>query len=278
MEQKNEWSKQAEKILATGMVPHFAPQRETIEVHLSQIKALKEQHRQPKVVILGATPELADLALEHQCIVYRVDNNADMFAAAKPRETITQRDNEIIIHSDWMNMDTLSDGQIDLVMGDASLNNVPVAQMFQVLNELNRITHSGSILSLKQIILSDVAIKNFTFSNALISYRSGMLTEDEFYLILRFYSFHHGAYDPSAHILDASIVFDAIHQKYDNGELTDDEYAIFARRRGALKHTVYRKTEQINLFNKILGESNVIYPDDSCVYRDIFNMFSITRK
>lgn len=278
MDQKNEWSKQAERILVTGKTPHFAPRKETLKVHLSLINSIKEQHKKPAVVILGATPELANLALEQQCIVYRVDNNPAMFAAAKPRETIAQRDNESIIHSNWSDINTLANGQIDFVMGDASLNNVPVAQMHQVLNELNRITHSGSVFSLKQIVISDVVIDDYTFENSVTAYRKGLLTDDEFYLILRFYSFHHLAYDPEAHILDAGIVFDAIQQQHVNARLNDDEYEIFAQRRGALKHTVYKKTEQTNLFNEFLGDTDVLYPNDSCVYRDIFNMFSIVRK
>lgn len=273
--QKDEWSRQAERILATGASPHFAPKEDTLAVHQSHINHIKEQHSRPNVLVLGATPELADLALEHQCVVYRVDNNPAMFAAAKSLESITERNNEIIIHNDWLNMHLLDDNQIDLVMGDASLNNVPMAQMTQVLCELKRVTHSGSIFSLKQIVFSDDAIENYTFENAVASYRNGLLTEEEFYLIVRFYSFQHEAYDSTAHFLDASVVFDAIHREYVGGRLTDDEYAIFDSRRGSLKHTVYRKTEQMNLFRELIGDTSVIYPNDSCVYRDIFNMFSI---
>ncbi|MCK4705173.1 MAG: class I SAM-dependent methyltransferase, partial [Gammaproteobacteria bacterium] len=162
MNQKKEWSKIAERILTTGVTPHFAPREETLKVHLSHINNLKTQNKKPNVVVLGATPELADLALKHQCMVYRVDNNPAMFDAAKPREKITDRKNETIIHNNWSDINLISDGKIDLVMGDASLNNVPTAQMLQVLNELNRITHSGSILSLKQIILPDRNINDFT--------------------------------------------------------------------------------------------------------------------
>ncbi|MCK4706906.1 MAG: hypothetical protein KAT90_15635, partial [Gammaproteobacteria bacterium] len=128
------------------------------------------------------------------------------------------------------------------------------------------------------IILPDVTTNDFAFENALISYRSGMLTEDEFYLILRFYSFHHEAYDPAAHILDASIVFEAIRQKYNNGKLSNDEYKIFEQRRGALKHTVYRETEQLNLLTEAFGKTTVIFPNDSCIYQGILNMYSISGK
>jgi SAM-dependent methyltransferase len=278
MQQKDEWTKQAKRILATGEIPHFAPRKETFSVHRSLIHSVKKQHETPQVLVLGATPELADFALEHQCFVYRVDNNPTMFAAAKARETVSERSNEIIIHSDWLNMDRLDDGQIDFVMGDASLNNVPAEKMIPVLTELKRVTHSGSILSLKQIVLTDEVIPHYDFGKVVASYRSGLLTEEEFYLILRFHSFQNEAYDAKSHVLDAGIVFEAIHREYSKSRLTDEEHTIFSRRRGALKHTVYRKFEQIKLLNEFLGEAHVAYPDDSCVYRDIFNMIRVVRQ
>jgi SAM-dependent methyltransferase len=278
MQPKDEWTKQAERILASGTRPHFAPRKETFIVHQSLINTIRKQHRRPRALVLGATPELADFALEQQCIVYRVDNNPAMFAAAKVRESVAERSNETIIHSDWLNMDVLQNGQIDFVMGDASLNNVPIGQMTQVLSELKRVTHTGSIFSLKQIILTDEAMQHYSFVNALTSYREGSLTDEEFYLILRFHSFQHEAYDSTSYTLDAGIVFEVIRREHDKGRLTDDEYSIFAQRRGALKHTVYRKSEQIKLFRELLGDTDVVYPNDGCVYQDIFNMYSITRE
>ena len=275
IKQKEEWSRQALRILNSEKLPHFAPKQEILKVHQENIDLIKKNITSPHVLILGATPQLADLALTNNCFVYRVDNNLSMFDAAKKYETVKQRCNENIIINDWLSMKEIEDNRIDLILGDASLNNVLSMNMLDLFEELKRVSHTGSLLSFKQIVFPDKKINDYHFEKVVKSFREIKLTQDEFYLILRFYSFKDLAYDTKSCLLDAGIVFDLIEKKYKEGKLSESEYAIFDARRGLLKHTIYNKTEQQKLFREHLGETSVIYPNNSCVYRDIFNMFSI---
>lgn len=276
MQQSSEWTRQAGRILANKHRPHFAPSREVLEVYQSHLEVARAQFGKPTVLVLGATPELADLALSNNCCVYRVDSNQAMFEAARGRQQLSDRSSETIICGDWLHMDLIGDGMVDLVMGDAAVNQITHTSMEELFDELRRITHPGSLLSLKQIVIPDDKVSEFEFDNTVRAYRSGKLTSTEFYEILRFYCFLNEAYDPGTRILDAEKVFSAIRTKYEAGELSPDVFEFLYARRGKLRHTVYTKTEQRNLFQAHLGDCRLVYPQHSFVYENIYNMHLIT--
>lgn len=276
MQRSNEWTRQARRILASKRRPHFAPAFEVLAVYQSHLELARARFGKPRVLVLGATPELADLALSNECRVYRVDSNQAMFEAGRERQQFSDRSNETIICGDWLNMDMIGDGMIDLVMGDAAVNQIPHAGMRALFGELIRITHTGSMFSLKQIVMPDDKVSEFEFCSALRTYRSGKITANEFYETLRFYCFLSEAYDPVACVLDAEKVFSAIRCKYEAGELSQDVFEFLYARRGKLRHTVYSKTEQRNLFQAHLGDCKLVYPKRSFVYENIYNMFLIT--
>lgn len=106
MKQPDAWSRYAERILATGARLHFAPGPETLAVHACELAAARTRFgRAPEVLVLGATPELADLALGFGCRSRRVDCNPAMFAAAQKREQVRDRTGETYIEADWRPFD-----------------------------------------------------------------------------------------------------------------------------------------------------------------------------
>ena len=276
MQQSNEWTRMAERIMASRNRPHFAPAREVLEVYQAHLEAARSQFGRPTVLVLGATPELADLALSCGCHLYRVDANQAMFTAARDRQQLSERTNETIVCGDWLNMEMIADGTVDLVMGDAAVNQIPHTRMEALFGELRRITHPGSMLSLKQIVMPDEKVSAFEFANTVRAYRADKLTATEFYKILRFYCFLDEAYDPDSHVLDAEKVFSAIRTRYEAGELSPEEFGFLYARRGKLRHTVYTKTGQRSLFQNHLGDCRHVYPTHSFVYEHIYNMHLIT--
>ena len=276
MQQSNEWSRQAERILANRHRPHFAPAREVLEIYQSHLEVVRGEFGKPTVLILGATPELADLALSYECRVYRVDSNQAMFAAARERQQFSDRSNETVVCSDWLDMGVIAGGTVDLVMGDAAVNQIPHTRMKELFGELRRITHPGSMLSLKQIVMPDAKVSAFQFDNTVRAYRAGRITSTEFYKILRFYCFLGEAYDPRTRVLNAEKVFATIKTRYEAGVLSPDEFEFLYARRGKLRHSVYTKTGQCKLFQDHLGDCRRVYPTHSFVYENIYNMFLIT--
>lgn len=278
MKQPEQWSRYAERILATGERPHFAPEPETLEVHARLIAGARERCVEPpQVLVLGATPELADLALDQGCRVIRMDCNPSMFAAAERRQIVTDRSGERCVVGDWLDMPGMADASIDLVLGDASLNNVAHAAMPRLIDQLRRITRPGGALSLRQLTLMDGAAAAHPVSRTARRFRDGELSAHVFGKLLRFCCFTDELFDPLERLIDASRVFARIEQSHREGLLTDEEMAFMNGRRSAIQHTLYPSAEQRAWFERIgpCRVENACTPSD---HQHLFDVWVIRRQ
>ena len=275
MKQPDVWAQLARNLVTTGKRPHFAPSEEILAIFRERIAAFVAAHgRNRLAVILGATPELADIALTAGCRIVRIDSNPAMFEAAAGRQTTTDRNAETLVIDDWLHMQGIGDGEADMVLGDSSLNNVPHEDMARLFAELARITRPGSMLVLRQIVLPDQPYPDYDFTPALAALRAGSITADDFHRRLRFYSFISGAYDPARRILDAQRVFAEIRRKHEEGRLNKDEFDFLMARRSEIRHTVYGFAEQQRLLES-LGTCEAIPAGLADSARDLFKVFVI---
>ena len=89
-------------------------------------KKYSKRKKDLSVLILGATPELRDLAIEHNAQTLAIDLSLDMLsqmtAVMKHRNSLKNQ----MMKGDWLEIDTtLAPKSFDFVFADASLNNVP---------------------------------------------------------------------------------------------------------------------------------------------------------
>jgi hypothetical protein len=274
--QAGEWERKAQRILATGELPHFAPDADMLALQRRRVTAhISTWGSNGTALILGATPELADLALGEGLRVVSVDRSAGMFAAAARRRGLSDPARETWIVGDWLDMGAIARGSMDVVLGDASLNNVPHRQIPALLDEIARITRTGSLISLRQIVLPDAAVAEYEFAEALAALRAGSISLHDFDRIVRFYSFHSAAFDPGRHLLDACRVFEAIREKRNSGELNGDEFDFLMKRYSEIKHTVYRLSEQQRQLDR-LGACEVDLLPASCRFRRLMAHFAVT--
>ncbi len=275
MKQPEVWTRIAQNIIATGKRPHFAPEEEILAVMRERVFDHVARHGAGcRAVILGATPELADIALKAGCVVVRIDCNPAMFESAAGRQTVKERNGETVVIGDWLDMCAVDDGEADLVLGDSSLNNVPHEDMGRLLAELARITHPGSTIALRQIVLPDSPVAAYEFLAAVAAFRCGEISDTEFHRSLRFYSFVTTAYDPANHLLDARLVFAEIRRKHEAGQLTDGEFEFLIGRYSEVRHTVYRLAEQRRLLES-LGNCELASPAIESSARFLFQVFAI---
>lgn len=257
MKQPEQWSRYAERILATGARPHFAPEPETIDVHARVIADWRALHdRVPRVLVLGATIELADLALDLGCPAIRMDCNPAMFDAAARRQQRADRHGEQVVVGDWLDMPGIDDASVDLVLGDASLNNVTHAQMPRLFEQLRRITRPGSVLSLRQLALPQGVNARHPLARTVQRARAGELAPQAFRRLLRYACFVDAVYDPIERLLDARRVHECIDAAARDGLLSADEHAFMDSRRSAIQHTMYLEDEQRAWFAS-LGEPRI---------------------
>ncbi|OGY46913.1 MAG: hypothetical protein A3J62_03055 [Candidatus Buchananbacteria bacterium RIFCSPHIGHO2_02_FULL_38_8] len=88
----------------------------------------------PRVLILGATPELRDLAIDLGAQTFAVDISEDMLTSMT--EVMRYKDSPKNIYDkvDWLELDKFFEPEnFDAILADASLNNVPPAKNEQVL-------------------------------------------------------------------------------------------------------------------------------------------------
>lgn len=275
MKQPEAWAQHVRTIIGTGRRPHFAPSEEILAIQRERVSAFVTSHGDGRLaVILGATPELADIALMAGCRVVRIDCNPSMFEAAAGRQVVADRRNETIVIGDWLHLDAIRDGEADIVLGDSSLNNVPHADMPKLFAELERITRAGSMLCLRQIVLPDKPVPAYEFPAALAAFRAGKITDDHFHRMLRFYSFATSAYDPQTFVLDARLVFAEIRRRYEAGLLHDAEYDFLMNRYSEIRHTIYACSEQLRQL-KGLGACEAMAPRLGGSPCQLFKVFAV---
>jgi len=273
--QSREWERKARRIIATGESPHFAPDADILAIQRRRVAAHVAANGPDRLaLVLGATAELADLALNEGLRVISVDCSAAMFEAAARRREVPNRQKETTIVANWLDMGMIANGEIDIVLGDASLNNVPHDQMSAMLDEIARITHPGSLVALRQIVMPDGDVPEYEFPNVLAALRAGSISQHDFDRALRFYSFTSHALDPEHHLLDARRVFEAIREKRATSELTADEFDFLMNRYSEVAHTIYRLSEQTNLLER-LGECEVDMLPETCFFRGLMAIFAV---
>lgn len=100
-----------------------APQPKEVAVYRTYLKKILKGKKGARVLVLGATPELRDLPLSMGCQVVAVDFNWDMIGTLSSVMKYKNHKNEIVVKGDWFSM-PLEDNNFDVILADASLNNV----------------------------------------------------------------------------------------------------------------------------------------------------------
>lgn len=274
-QQDDEWERKARHIMVTGQVPHFAPDADMLDIMRHHLQEhVEEKGAGGMALVLGATPELADLALEAGLRVVCVDRNAAMFAAAAQRRRCRDAERETLVVADWLDMSMLGAGSIEVVLGDAALNNLPHEQMDAMLMELARVTSPGGRLLLRQLMLPDTEVPQYGFERARAALRAGQIGLHDFDRALRFCAFNAQALDPQRHELDARRVFAIVRDMYAAGELSAEEFNFLMGRQSEIRHTVYRVSEQLLLLGR-LGTCEIARLPPTCFFRDLMAIFVV---
>jgi len=115
---------------------------------------------QPRVLVLGATPEIRDILAGLKVEVSIIDLNMEMILAMT-EVTKKKNPNEIIVKGDWTKMPFASN-YYDLVMGDIVLSNVPRSLQTPFLKEVKRVLGPrGYFISKMEVVPNDWQFESF---------------------------------------------------------------------------------------------------------------------
>jgi SAM-dependent methyltransferase len=244
------WTQLARRWLAQGSLPHYAPPREVLDHYAAALPARTQAAIRPRLLVLGATPALADLGLQHGMQVLRVDQCAAMFEAAALHEQAIDRSREQKIRADWADLSPLESGSIDAVIGDCALNNVLHAAMPDILRELARVLRPGGGYALRQVVRPETPlhIKELTARR-----RAGELSLPAFRNAVRHLCFDGSAFEAATHVRDAAVVFAMVDAAQADGLLDEAESAVLRDTRSTLRLTTYLDSTQRELLEQWLG-------------------------
>ena len=245
------WTQLAHKWLAQGYLPHYAPPRDVLDHYAATLTALTASQATPRrVLVLGATPSLADLGLRHGLQVLRIDQCAAMFEAARMHEEVRDRSAEQKIEADWANLSALQSGSIDAVIGDCALNNVRHAAMPDILRELARVLAPGGHYAMRQVVRPEQPLR---IEELAALHRAGRLALPALRNAVRHGCFDDVAFDATTHVRDAAVVFAQVDAARADGLLDDAEYAALRDTRSTLRLTTYTDATQRALLEQWLG-------------------------
>lgn len=115
-------------------------------------KALKGK-KSPWVLVLGATPELRDLAIRLGATTVGVDISQYMLEAMNKVMKYKDSPKNLMAKVDWLKLDELfQESSFDVVLADASLNNVPPEGHDQVLKNVNLLLKPGGFFTTRNYV------------------------------------------------------------------------------------------------------------------------------
>lgn len=265
MKQPAEWRRKARLIISGDLRPHFAPPAAALEIYAHRLEAISRQIQRRRIaLILGATPELADLTSSMGWGTLRIDCNPAMLAAADLRLRNGNRSFEQAVVADWLKL-PLPPSSVDLVLGDAALNNIPHEMMPVAISSLRRVCRSGAKVLMRQIVLPDQPVPEYELEAVLAARRQGRIDCDALDRVLRFYSFNVESLDRSRHLINAERVFAAVDRLHSAGRLDAQDYEFLRCRFSAVQHTIYTAAEQVQLLTQ-LGDVSVTRLPETVFY------------
>jgi len=180
---KSRWNTQKISTSRSKRDAASAPRLGDLKIYEKFLKQAIKNKKNPKALILGATPELRDLCLKHKCETIAVDVSwhimVDMHEQMKYKDDLK---NKAVLY-DWLELDKLfKNNYFDVALADASLNNLKVKHhlpMFKVLNKI--LKPRGGFIARNAIFQKELVDKPISFFQK--AYNQGDLDWLEFYWV-----------------------------------------------------------------------------------------------
>jgi SAM-dependent methyltransferase len=159
---KEPWQLMAERWKKYS-TPPARPTKGDLVAYKKFIKQAAKGKRRPKVLVMGATPELRDLLYELKCEVTIIDVFAEMIKAMSALRK-HQNAKEKIIVSDWIDNPLASD-YFDVIIGDVVLENLPWDKHKSFLQGIARMLKPGGYFISRFFLIPDgykpITMENF---------------------------------------------------------------------------------------------------------------------
>jgi len=154
------------------------PTKNQLQLYENAISKTCTLHKTPKVVVLGATPELRDLSIKHGCKVTAVSPGQTALAAMTHLMQYKNHPYNNAIVSSWLNM-PLPDNAYNLALSDMALTGNPRENHKPILQEVHRILKPGGFFFIRSFDMLEHEKKPDAFE-PLRQWRTGEITANDF--------------------------------------------------------------------------------------------------
>ncbi len=191
----NDASIQARTIRGEGT---SAPNPAEIEVYERYVSEHVKNKQNPRALVLGATPELRDSAIKYSCETVAVDISRSVRIYLTSRMRFQHSPLNKSIHGDWLEMEQFFEPEsFDIVLADASLNNVPPEGNWNVLTIIKKLLKKGGIFVTRNLVVPEKRITR-TPDDISAEYNAGKNTSLGFFLEMGYKTdFFETAYNPA---------------------------------------------------------------------------------
>lgn len=178
--------------------------------------------RRAKVIVLGATPELRDIALEYGCEVVTVDLSLEQILKMTELMKHRNQPNEIIVRCNWLRLaDILKNQNFDLIIGDGCFINLSLKGEEKLAKVCQSLLKKDGCFLIRETVIISKEKKPSSFY--IEKYRQGRMKFPDLYINLALYATDIKIWNPKTRQFSYIIFSKTIKNLYRKGILNKKE-------------------------------------------------------
>ena len=133
-----------------------APGPKEINIYRRYLVRAIHGSKHPRVLVLGATPELRDLAIGLKCETVAVDNSRAVLSIMQTVMKHANCDKDIFVLAKWQDIGKLfSPISFDAVLADVAVNNIGISDQFRLMADVKKLLRPGGLFINRHTVYLD---------------------------------------------------------------------------------------------------------------------------
>ncbi|MBI4453007.1 class I SAM-dependent methyltransferase [Candidatus Woesearchaeota archaeon] len=272
---KQAWDVKVIKACEEIRGPPRVPTQAELKFYGKYLAEVKKISKRRNMLILGATPELRDIALDNGFNCCSVELNKDV--AEKLSEIMKNKNNprDKVIIGDWLEMDKKSEffNLFDIVLGDAPFINLATTEDNEKLAEiLSKVIAKGGYFVTRQVVWTDT-FKPKEKHGLIKAFRNKEICWQDLFMELRFWTYKQECFNNKTYQYDAKKNFELINADFKEGLLNKEEYELIIKFRNNIINTIYPEKEFVSLLENNNFKCVTEFIDKKFKYCSYLKMF-----
>jgi hypothetical protein len=250
-------------------LPPARPAKEDIMVYRKLFNQYKSKTGKTKLLILGATPELRDLAASLKFDVTVADFNIEMIKALTPLRKTKSKEKFVV--SFWQKI-PIKD-HYDIITGDVAVNMLDKKDIPVLLKRISDLLVPGGCFIHRDAVYDPNNKLNAQW--IINAWRKKKIDIGDFRWLIEMHS-QYKSYDPRTSVDSKTVLYDNVHKMYKNGLLTKKELDQFGVFNDNVRITILTKSGWKKMYSRFFKPIKCVCPKGHmfcvdlpiCVYKN----------